>query len=53
MVAETRGKTLTKTTYQDLVSKLKLEIKDSRKLKNLAPQSLIKPSLEVINEAVK
>jgi adenylosuccinate lyase len=53
LVLETRGKTLTKTTYKDLVSKLKLEIKDSRKLKNLTPQSLIKPSLEVINEAIK
>ena len=53
LVAETRGKSLTRQSYLDLVSKLKLEAKDSRKLKNLAPQSLIKPSLEVINEAVK
>ena len=53
LVAETRGKSLTRQSYLDLVSKLKLEIKDSRKLKNLAPISLIKPSLEVISEAVK
>lgn len=52
LVSETRGKSLTRQTYLDLISKLNLKAKDSQKLKSLIPQNLVHPSLEVIRIAI-
>lgn len=51
LVTQTRGRTLVRQEYLDLVSKLDLKAKDRQKLKDLTPLSLIGPSLEIINHA--
>lgn len=51
LVAQTRGRTLTRQEYVDLVSQLDLKPEDGQKLRDLTPSSLIGPSLEIIDYA--
>lgn len=52
LAKELKGKTLTHFQFLKLIGKLKLEAAESDKLKKIAPENLIGPSLEVIKNVI-